>query len=138
MVLLTALLVLSSPDPSLADLQDSTGATPAAIFKTVERELMGGTVGSLAPLFGKQVSLTIRGGESGVFSSPQALNILKSWFSGKKPGHFSFTRMVDSTASPYATGRMAFVARGGKESVQIYVALLRTDAGWVLSQFNIY
>lgn len=138
MVLLTALLVLSTPDPSPAALQDSMVATPAAIFKTVERELMGGTVGSLAPLFGKQVSMAIRGGESGVFSSPQALNILKSWFSGKKLGSFSFTRVVDTTASPYATGRMAYGARGGRESVQIYVALLRTDAGWVLSQFNIY
>lgn len=137
MNLLIALLLLSSPDPSAAAVQDSS-ATPTAIFKAVERELTSGSVGALAPLFGKEVSLAIRGGESGVFSSPQALNILKSWFSGKKPARFSFTRTVDSTASPYATGTMSLLARGGRESVRIYVALLHTDAGWVLSQFNIY
>ncbi|MBI4418685.1 MAG: DUF4783 domain-containing protein [Ignavibacteriales bacterium] len=126
------------PGPHGEDVQGAAQMSPREIFQAVERGITSGTIGSLSPLFGKQVSMTIRGSESGVFSSAQALTILKNYFSGKKPAQFSFTRVVDGTSNPYATGRMTFVSRGNKESVQVYVSLTRQDSDWVLSQFNLY
>lgn len=109
-----------------------------SFFNTVESALAAGDVGSLSALLAKQVSMTIRGSESGFFSSAQALTILKKFFSIRKPAQFSFSRLNDSVPHPYATGRLDFVMRGSKESVHVYVSLVRLDSGWVISQFNIY
>jgi len=140
MAFLTLLLFFTNPDSPSAgvSLQDSVASSPQAVFRSVEQGIRSGTIGSLAPFFGKQVSMTIRGSESGVFSSAQALTILKSYFSGRKLLQFSFSQMVDSVASPYATGRMILTSRGGKESVQVYLSLTRQDSQWVLTQFNLY
>ncbi len=109
-----------------------------SLFNSVESALAAGDVGSLSAQFAKQVSMTIRGSESGFFSSAQALTILKKFFSTRKPAQFSFSRVNDSVPHPYATGRLDFTLRGSKESVQVYVSLARLDSGWVISQFNIY
>ncbi|MEX1138441.1 MAG: DUF4783 domain-containing protein [Bacteroidota bacterium] len=109
-----------------------------SLFNTVESAVIAGNVGSLSPLFAKQVSMTIRGSESGFFSSAQGLTILKNFFSARKPSQFSFSRLNDSVPHPYATGRLDFIMRGSKESVQVYVSLVRQDSRWIISQFNIY
>lgn len=108
------------------------------MFNSVETALVAGDVSSLSPSLAKQVSMTIQGNESGFFSSAQALTILKNFFSSRKPTQFSFSRMNDSVQHPYATGRLDFVHRGSRESVQVYVSLTRQDSAWVISQFNIY
>jgi len=108
------------------------------VFNAVEAALVAGNAGSLSPLLAKQVSMTIRGNESGFFSSAQSLTILKKFFSPRKPTQFSFSRLNDTVSHPYATGRLDFVLRGSKESVQVYVSLTQQDSAWVISQFNIY
>jgi hypothetical protein len=82
--------------------------------------------------------MTIRGSESGFFSSAQSLTILKNFFTSRKPTQFSFSQMNDTVPHPYATGRLDFVLRGSRESVQVYVSLTQQDSAWVINQFNIY
>ncbi len=129
--------------------EDARIETPAAkqtpqsgevrsVFNTVEAALITGNVKSLSALLAKQVSMTIRGSESGFFSSAQSLTILKNFFSSRKPGQFSYSRMNDTVPHPYATGRLDFVLQGSKESVQVYVSLTQQGSAWVISQFNIY
>ena len=109
-----------------------------SLFNSVEAALVAGNTRSLSPLFAKQVSMTLRGSESGFFSSAQALTILKNFFSSRKPAQFSFSKLNEAAPHPYATGRLDFVSRGSKESVQVYVSLALQDSAWVISQFNIY
>jgi len=108
------------------------------LLQAVERGILGGSVEGFGTRFAKQVSMTISGGESGYYSSGQASLILQNFFSTRKPTQFAFSRMNDSLASPYATGRLSFIRRGSKESVQIYVSLTRQESRWVITQFNIY
>lgn len=109
-----------------------------ALLQRVERGILGGSAESYKSDFGKQVSMTISGTESGYYSSGQAFLILQNFFSTRKPTQFAFTRTNDSVANPYATGRLTFVRRGSRESVQVYVSLNRQDSTWVITQFNIY
>lgn len=118
--------------------QDSQAGEVRSMFKSVEIALIAGDVKSLSPLLAKQVSITIQGSESGFFSSAQALTILKNFFSSRKPTQFSFSRMNDTVQHPYATGRLDFIHRGSRESVQVYISLTQQDSAWVISQFNIY
>jgi hypothetical protein len=109
-----------------------------SMFSSVEAALIGGNVNSLSPLLAKKVSMTIRGNESGFFSSSQSLTILKNFFSSRKPTQFSFSQMNDTVPHPYASGRLDFILRGSRESVQVYISLTQQDSAWVISQFNIY
>jgi len=134
-----------SGKPSAADSsqprQDGLSALtsgPGVLFQKVERGIISGDLDALAPSLGKQVSMTIRGNESGYFSAAQALTILKNYFSSRKALQFSFNRINETAAYPYATGRLDYGVRGSKESVQVYVSLARQDTVWVISQFNIY
>lgn len=108
------------------------------LLQKIERGILGGSAEAFNADFGKQVSMTITGAESGYYSSGQAFLILKSFFSTRKPTQFSFTRINDTVASPYATGRLSYVRRGSRESVQVYVSLARQESQWVITQFNIY
>lgn len=107
-------------------------------FQTIENAVRAGTLGSLSPIMGKQVSMTIRGNESGLYSSAQALTILRTFFSAKKVLRFSFSRIGESTTHPYGTGTLDYSSRGAADSLQIYVSLARQDSLWVVTQFNIY
>jgi hypothetical protein len=118
--------------------QNSQAGEVRSMFNSVEAALVAGNVKSLSPLLAKQVSMTIRGSESGFFSSAQSLTILKNFFTSRKPTQFSFSQMNDTVPHPYATGRLDFVLRGSRESVQVYVSLTQQDSAWVINQFNIY
>lgn len=128
----------AAKDGRVESLQSRESGRVRSLFNTVESALVAGDIGLLSANFAKQVSMTIRGSESGFFSSAQALTILKKFLSARKPTQFSFSRLNDSVPHPYATGRLDFVVRGSKESVQVYVSLALVDSGWVISQFNIY
>lgn len=110
----------------------------ALLFRTIERGILDGSSETLHPLFARQVSMTVSGDESGYYSAGQASLILQSFFSTRKPTQFSFTRTNTAAMSPYATGRLTFIRRGTKGSVQVYISLVRQDSQWVISQFNIY
>ena len=109
-----------------------------ALLQRIERGILGGSAEAFNANFGKQVSMTIAGAESGYYSSGQAFLILQNFFSARKPTQFSFSRINDTLASPYATGRLSFIRRGNRESVQVYVSLARQETQWVITQFNIY
>jgi hypothetical protein len=109
-----------------------------ALLQRIEHGILGGSAETFDANFGRQVSMTITGAESGYYSPGQAFLILKNFFSARKPTQFSFTRINDTVASPYATGRLSFIRRGSRESVQIYVSLTRQESQWVITQFNIY
>lgn len=108
------------------------------LFERIERGIASANVGLFGNSFAKQVSLSIGGGESGYVSASQATSILQGYLSSHQPTQFSFSRMGEGTATPYATGRLDFVAKGNKESAQVYVALKQQDSEWVIGQFNIY
>ena len=108
------------------------------LFDRIERGIAGGSVSLFGAYFGKQVSMSIDRGENGYFSTSQAFSILQSYFSNHKPTQFSFSRMSEGASVPFATGRLSFIAKGNKESAQVYVSLKQQDSEWVISQFNIY
>ena len=109
-----------------------------ALFENIEQGILNGSAAEIHAYFARQVSMTITGNESGYYSSGQASLILQNFFSTRKPTQFSFTRLNATAPSPYATGRLTFVRRGTRESVQVYVSLMHQDSQWVITQFNIY
>ncbi|MBM4161730.1 MAG: DUF4783 domain-containing protein [Ignavibacteria bacterium] len=108
------------------------------LFGQIEDGLLKSSLAAAPVQFASQVSISIPGGESGYFSANQAASILDSYFSRRTPLSFQFTRYNDKGPSPFATGRLTFVNRGQRESVQIYISLVHQEARWVIRQFNIY
>lgn len=107
-------------------------------FLELEKSIATGSLNILLGMIGQQVFIDIVGGERGYFSSNQAASLLQSFFAQRRPIAFTFSSVNQRAPSPYATGRYTFVHRGTRESVQVYVALTRQDARWVISHFNIY
>ncbi len=107
-------------------------------FEKIERGVETGSIESLYALFPQQLSVSLDGNESGVFSNNQAAALLRNYFSLKRPISFSFTRISDKASNPYATGTLVYVHKGNRETAQIYVSLAERDSRWVVKQFNIY
>jgi hypothetical protein len=107
-------------------------------FRAVQEAIATGAIAVLRGYFGEQVSLNLQRIESGVYSGNQAASILGTYFEPRQRVSFSFTRMSDSVPNPYATGRLTFLHKGNRESVQVYVSLSRRGSTWVVCEFNVY
>jgi hypothetical protein len=108
------------------------------VFNVVEDGLSDGSIGRFSPHFGSQVSVSLRGGESGSYSANQAYYVLENYIRNRKLVDFEFESVSEFGANPYATGIAGFASRSGKESAQVYVALARAGSRWVITQINIY
>jgi len=108
------------------------------VFEMVEEGIARGTVNDFAAFFDSQVSVNLRGGESGYYSANQTYYVLESYFKLRKFGLFEFTTFGKSELNPYATGGARFTSKGGVENVQVYVSLSWGGERWVISQFKVY
>lgn len=117
---------------------DYRQADVKGVFEKIETGIMKSTLTASPALFASQVYVSIAGGESGYFSANQVASVLQNYFSSRKSVSFSFSKLSEQSSAPYATGRFTYIAKGTKESVQIYVSLTVQESKWVVSQFNIY
>lgn len=111
---------------------------PAGIFAAIQSGILSGNAEAFSRYFGKQVSVSLRGRESGYFSSNQAFYIIQDYIGARHTVSFRFTTVDDHEPSVYATGGGTFLRRGMKEIFQVYVALSKDDNGWTISQLNVY
>jgi len=126
---------LSSPTNVQGEQQSSK---VSALFQTIENGIRKSAVKDFEKEFGTTVTIAIGSAERGYFSMNQAASVLSEYFSGRRPVSFKFSRIHDTGAAPFATGRLVYLQKGNQESVQVYVSLTRQDVRWVISQFNIY
>ena len=122
----------SAPLPSVQDPEAQR------VFRSVQDAIGSGSTAVLRGYFGEQVSLNLQRVESGVYSANQAASILGTYFAPRQPISFSFSRMSDTGPNPYGTGRLTFVHKGNRQSVQVYVSLARRGSTWVVSEFTVY
>ncbi|MBI4429878.1 MAG: DUF4783 domain-containing protein [Ignavibacteriales bacterium] len=108
------------------------------IFESVEKGVSSGSVPSFSGYLGPQVHVNIAGQNDGYFSANQTRAVLQNYFLALKPVSFIFSRFQEKGENPYATGRLVYVLKGNRESVQVYVSLALHDSKWVISQFNVY
>lgn len=111
---------------------------PLSVFNEVQQGIASGNVSLLTPHFHSQVHVTLRGGESGLFSANQSYYLLLNYFRARKSAGFVFTTYGDSGSNPYATGGVLFNVRGARENAQVYVALTNNGDRWVITHINIY
>jgi len=109
-----------------------------SVFRRIEKGLLDGAVADIADEFADQVAVQMSGVEAGTYSSIQAGALLQSFLSSRKPASFSFSRTSETSPIVFATGRLYYVHRGSKESVQVYVSLAQQNGRWVIVQFNMY
>jgi len=86
----------------------------------------------------KQVSVSVSGIETGLYSATQAKLILRDFLSVRKFTGFKFSTMNLRSGMRYATGGGLYMLRGTLYRFQIYVSLSSSGGRWVISQFNIY
>ena len=108
------------------------------LFGQIEQVIVNASLSSSSVNFAQQVFVNMSSGESGYFSANQTVSILQRYLSGRTSLSFEFSRFNDTGSTPYATGRLTSIARGRRESAQIYVSLRHQDSRWVITQFNIY
>jgi hypothetical protein len=113
-------------------------AEARVLFRLIERTILTSSISSSSSHFAPQVFVNMSGGESGYFSASQTVSILQRYFSSRASIAFEFSRFSETGTTPYATGRLSFVAKGRRESAQVYVSLRFSDSRWVINQFNIY
>jgi len=132
------ILVLFAASPLTSAQRNNGKKDPGTIFSDVQRGISESNVADFSLHFHSQVHVTLRGGESGLYSANQAYYILQNYFHDRKPVKFSFTTFSSSDMNPYATGGAAFNIRGGRERCQVYVALASYGGRWVITHINIY
>lgn len=118
--------------------QEVEQAPSREIFNAIESGVDAGDIDKFAGYFAQQVYVSIRGGESGYFSSSQAYYIIKNFLTARKPLGFSFTTYGFADEIPFATGRALFRIKGNRETVQVYAALSKSNSKWVIDKINFY
>jgi hypothetical protein len=108
------------------------------VIDDVERGIASGSVAEFAAHFPSQVSITLRGGEGGTYSSSQAYYLLDQFFRLRRFTGCRLSTVGESGGVPFATGNATFTIKGARESAQVYLALVRSGDRWVISQINIY
>lgn len=109
----------------------------ASIVSEIEKALQNNSVETITRYFTKKISLNLRGTESGIYSTNQAHYIVQEFFGKHKLTNFRFTTKGTSEEL-FATGGGTLFIRGKRETVQVYVGLVRAGSSYLISQFNIY
>ncbi len=104
----------------------------------IQEGIVAGATNTFTPWIAPQVYLRLLGSEEGYFSANQSTFVLERFFSSFRVLRFHFTTIHRSGSKAYATGGGTFIRRGTPEIVQVYIALIKHDDAWVISQFNIY
>lgn len=121
--------------------RDSLGISDTqcrAIFNDVQAGISSGNTALLSRHFAPQVDVSLRGGESGTFSSDQAFYVFENFFRTRKFGRLRFSTVGEIDSNPYATGSAELLYKGNKQLVQVYVALTNAGERRVITQLNIY
>jgi hypothetical protein len=108
------------------------------MLNEIEQSIQRNDIDLITPHFLKQLSLSLPGTESGVYSTNQAISILQNYFNSKHIIAFKFTTIHDRGDILYATGGGRSVSRGKQETFQVYVAFRTVHGSWMISQFNVY
>lgn len=131
-----------APDESVSGAQRSSPLQSdrgyVRVFDRVRDGLASGNYSTFAPHLASQVSMNLRGGESGTYSANQAYYVLENYFRARRILHLEFTTIGESDTNPYATGSAGLNIKGNRELVQVYVSLSRAGDRWVVTQINIY
>ena len=109
-----------------------------AIFEDVQSAISSGNVALLSRHFAPQVDISLRGGESGTFSSKQAFYVFESFFRTRRFSRLRFSTAGEIDSNPYATGSTELLYKGNRELVQVYVALTNAGEKHLITQLNIY
>ncbi|MEW6510091.1 MAG: DUF4783 domain-containing protein [Bacteroidota bacterium] len=137
-LLITAFLFLLNAALSLAGGLLIGKGDPREVFDDIQQGIAAGNVSLFSSHFHTQVHVTLRGGESGLYSANQAYYLLQNYFRDRKPASFAFTTFGESDTNPYATGSLAFNMRGSRGHAQVYAALSHNGERWVVTHMNIY
>jgi hypothetical protein len=108
------------------------------VFDDVQRGISQGNVAIFSPHLHSQVRVTLRGGETGLYSANQAFYLLQNFLRDRKPVNFTFTTYGESDSTPYGTGNAGFTFQGVRQHAQVYVALAPVGGRWVITHINFY
>lgn len=120
--------------------QDSTRDSEdfRIVFEEVQHGFESGNVAAFSSHLGSQVQVTLKGEESGYYSSNHTYYILENFLKQRKVLSFEFTSVGETETMPYATGSAVFNNKGTREVVQVYVALMKVAEKWVIVEITIY
>jgi hypothetical protein len=136
-VILFAGLLQAFPSRALQQKEEG-GGDIQALVKDLETALFSGNLKSISGRLGKQVFLSLKGGESGYFSANQAHYVLQDYFSARRVVSLHFGAVVEREGSPYSTGGGTIKNKGAIQPLQLFVAFARLDGRWVITQLNVY
>jgi len=112
--------------------------TVEAVFSHIQEGINASDVASFSQYFVKQVSISVSGNETGLYSATQAKLILRDFLSIRKFTGFKFSTVNLRGSVRYATGGGLYMLHGTLYRFQIYVSLSSSAGRWIISQFNIY
>lgn len=108
------------------------------IFKSVEQGIKNSNVSFFSGFLGKQIYLSLKDGESGVFSANQAYYILQKYLSNRKIVSFHFTSFGYAEKIPFAVGSLVFKYKSSHVYTNVYISLTYVDEQWVIDKINFY
>ena len=136
--LLVLPLMLAGKETLPARADQSGSAEIRAVFADVQQGITDANVSLFSSHFHSQVRVTLRGGETGLYSANQAYYLIENFLRVRKPLTFSFTTYGESANTPFATGSAGYTYHGTRQHVQVYVALASAGEHWVITHINIY
>jgi hypothetical protein len=138
-LVMMALVVLFIPSTAGTQAHlTNTNESAQDVLNKIELGIQRNNVDLIARNFLQQLSLSLPGAESGIYSTNQAISILQNYFDNTRIISFKFTTTHNGGETPYATGGGSYISRGKKDSFQVYTALRRVHGTWIITQFNIY
>jgi len=140
---ISLLLIGSTPSMSRqvvagGQAKESDAKSVEAVFSHIQDGINASDVAPFSQYFVKQISVSVSGNETGLYSATQAKLILREFLSLRKFTGFKFSTMNLHGTMRYATGGGLYMLHGTLYRFQIYVSLSSSGGRWNISQFNIY
>lgn len=127
----------SSGGSGAEGVQEADRREAGTLLSAVEEGLGAGDISRIARHLASSVSLNLRDAESGTFSGNQAYYVLESYLKGRRLVGLTLSPVLEGE-SPYGTGPAMLHARGGRDEVQVFVALRRFGGRFVITQITIH
>lgn len=118
--------------------KESDAKTVETVFSHIQEGVNASDVAPFSQYLVKQVSVSVSGNETELYSATQAKLILRDFLSVRKFTGFKFSTMNLRGGMRYATGGGMYMLHGTLYRFQIYVSLSSSGGRWIISQFNIY
>jgi hypothetical protein len=122
---------------SYGNLYSGNGENVKKVFNNIKSGIENNEIAEFSGYFDYRIYISLSNGTTGYYSSNQVYYILEEYFRNHQPVNLEYTRIEESSESPYAAGSLIYLYNGEKKTSKIFISLKPNDGNFKIVQITI-